>query len=187
MTAHSEHSTRARLPVHDVETAPGAGRAALAHQAVRVGKVINIFGTMANSPALMNVYDLVESHLAEHSTLDNATRQAIHLTVAAVNDCDYCQAAYTGAAKSAGFTVEETIAIRQGALGDHPKLQALITLTRQIADNRGYVDETVWSDTLEAGWSEEEILDAYTDVVRTILTNYFNHLVGTELDLPPAP
>jgi alkylhydroperoxidase family enzyme len=72
-------------------------------------------------------------------------------------------------------------------LPDDPKLQALITLTRQIADNRGYVDESVWSDALEAGWSEEEILDAYTDVVRTILTNYFNHLVGTELDLPPAP
>ena len=185
MTA--EHTTRTRLPVHDVETAPAASRAALAHQAARVGKVINIFGTMANSPALMNIYDLVESQLAEHSNLDDATRQAIHLTVAAVNDCDYCQAAYTGAAKRAGFTVDETIAIRQGALSGHPKLQPLITLTRQIADNRGYVDESVWSDALEAGWSEEEILDAYTDVVRTILTNYFNHLVGTELDLPPAP
>jgi AhpD family alkylhydroperoxidase len=187
MTAHSEHITRTRLPVHDVENAPEASREALAHQAARVGKVINIFGMMANSPALMNVYDLVESHLAEHSTLDDATRQAIHLTVAAVNDCDYCQAAYTGAAKRAGFTVDETIAIRQGALPDRPKLQALITLTRQIADNRGYVDESVWSDVLESGWSEEEILDGYIEVVRTILTNYFNHMVGTELDLPPAP
>jgi AhpD family alkylhydroperoxidase len=187
MTAQSEHTTRTRLAVLDVESAPEASREALARQATRVGTVINIFGTMANSPALMNVYDLVESYLAEHSTLDDATRQAIHLTVAAVNDCDYCQAAYTGAAKRAGFTVDETIAIRQGALPDHPRLQALMTLTRQIADNRGYVDEAVWSDALEAGWSEEEILDAYTEVVRTILTNYFNHLVGTELDLPPAP
>ncbi len=187
MTAQSEHITRARLPVHDVSTAPEASREALARRSARGGQVINIFGAMANSPALMNVYDLVESHLAEHSNLDNATRQAIHLTVAAVNDCDYCQAAYTGAAKRAGFTVEETIAIRQGALPDHPKLQALIALTRQIADNRGQVDGSVWSDALEAGWSNEEILDAYTDVVRTLLTNYFNHLVGTELDLPPAP
>ncbi len=187
MRAQPEHVTGTRLRVHDVETAPEASRDALARQAARVGKVINIFGAMANSPALMNVYDLFESHLAEHSNLDNPTRQAIHLTVAAVNDCDYCQAAYTGAARRAGFTVEETIAIRQGALSGRPKLQALIGLTRQIADNRGYVDESVWSDALEAGWSEEEILDAYTDVVRTILTNYFNHLVGTELDLPPAP
>lgn len=187
MTARSEHTTRSRLSVHDLESAPEASRAALAKQAKRVGKIINIFGAMANSPVLMNVYDLVETHLAEHSNLDNAARQAIHLTVATVNDCDYCQAAYTGAAKRAGFNINETIAIRQGALPDHPKLQALLTLSRQIADNRGYVDESVWSDALDAGWDEEEILDAYTEVVRTILTNYFNHLVGTELDLPPAP
>ncbi len=187
MTAQSEHVTRARLPIHDVSSAPEASREALARRSARGSRAINIFGAMANSPALINVYDLFESHLAEHSNLDNATRQAIHLTVAAVNDCDYCQAAYTAAAKRAGFTVEEAIAIRQGALPDKPKLQALITLTRQIADNRGYVDESVWSDALEAGWSEEEILDTYADVVRTILTNYFNHMVGTELDLPPAP
>ncbi|MEX1043273.1 MAG: carboxymuconolactone decarboxylase family protein [Acidimicrobiia bacterium] len=185
MTA--EHTTTSRLTVHDLDSAPEASRAALANQAKRVGKVINIFGAMANSPALMNVYDLVETHLAEHSNLDNAARQAIHLTVAAVNDCDYCQAAYTGAAKKAGFSIEETVAIRQGSLPDNPKLQALLTLSRQIADNRGCVDESVWSDALAAGWSEEEILDAYVEVVRTILTNYFNHLVGTELDLPPAP
>lgn len=187
MTARPEHTTRSRLTVHDLDSAPEASKDALANQAKRVGKVINIFGAMANSPALMNIYDLVETHLANHSKLDNATRQAIHLTVAAVNDCDYCQAAYTGAAKKAGFTVEETLAIRQGAVPDQPKLQSLLALTRQIADNRGYVDESVWSDALDAGWSEEEILDAYVETVRTILTNYFNHLVGTELDLPPAP
>lgn len=38
--------------------------------------------------------------------------------------------------------------------------------------------------------TSEEILDAYADVVRTILTNYFNHLVDTDHDLgevPPLP
>lgn len=187
MTAPSQETTRSRVAVHDLDSAPEVSRQPLANQAKRVGKVINIFGAMANSPALMSVYDRVESHLAEHSNLDDATRQAIHLTVAAVNDCDYCQAAYTGAAKKAGFTVEETIAIRAGAMPERPKLEALLALSRQIADNRGYVDDSVWAAALDAGWGEEEILDAYTDVIRTILTNYFNHMVRTELDLPPAP
>lgn len=47
-------------------------------------------------------------------------------------------------------------------------------------------DET-WSAALEAGWSERELLEGYAEVVRTIMTNYVNHLVGTELDLPAAP
>lgn len=106
--------------------------------------------------------------------------------VAAINECGYCQAAYTGAAK-AGFGEEDTIRIRLGSLPADPKLDALLTLCRQIADNRGYVDDSVWAAALEAGWSTEEIVDAYAEVVRTVLTNYFNHLVGTELDLPAPP
>jgi hypothetical protein len=34
---------------------------------------------------------------------------------------------------------------------------------------------------------DRQLLEALGEVVRTTLTNYFNHLVGTELDLPPAP
>jgi AhpD family alkylhydroperoxidase len=145
---------------------------------------------MANSPVLMEMYDIVETHLAKNSNLDNATRQAIHLTVAAVNDCAYCQSAYTGAAVAAGFALDETVQIRQGAVRGKAKLTALLTLARQIADNRGWVDDSVWDGALAAGWTREEILDAHADVVRTILTNYFNHLVDTELDLsevPPLP
>ncbi|MEX2252382.1 MAG: carboxymuconolactone decarboxylase family protein [Acidimicrobiia bacterium] len=179
-----------KVPIHDLETAPIGSREPLSRQSERIGRVINIFGAMANSPVLIEMYDLIETHLAKNSNLDNATRQAIHLTVAAVNDCDYCQAAYTGAAKAAGFDIEETIQIRQGKVEGQPKLTALLTLCRQIADNRGWVDDSVWARAIGAGWTVEEILDAYSDVVRTILTNYFNHLVNTEHDLsevPPLP
>lgn len=176
-----------RVPIHNVDTAPVGSRGPLTRQSERMGRVINVFGAMANSPTLMELYDLVETHLAKNSNLDNATRQAIHLTVAAVNDCDYCQSTYTGAAKAAGFDTDETIQIRQGWVEGQPKLTALLRLARQIADNRGSVDESTWSGAVAAGWSSEEILDAYSDVVRTILTNYFNHLVATEHDLPQAP
>lgn len=179
-----------KVPIHDLDSAPIGSRAPLARQAERVGKVINIFGAMANSPLLMEMYDLVETHLAKNSSLDNATRQAIHLTVAAVNDCLYCQSAYTGAALAAGFDLDETVQIRQGKVAEDPRLSALLILARQIADNRGWVDHSAWESALSAGWTTEQILDAYADVVRTIFTNYFNHLVDTEHDLaevPPLP
>ena len=108
----SQHISR--VPVHDIESAPPGSRDPLTREAERVGKVINIFGGMANSPTLMEMYDLVETHLPKNSNLDGATREAIHLTVAAVNDCDYCQAAYTGAARAVGFEEAETVQIRHG-------------------------------------------------------------------------
>lgn len=94
----------ARVSYHDVENAPEPSREPLQRQSQRVGKTINIFGAMAHSPAVIGLYDAVEGYLAENSSLDSATRAAIHLTVANVNDCSYCQAAYTSAAKASGFS-----------------------------------------------------------------------------------
>jgi AhpD family alkylhydroperoxidase len=177
----------ARVPIHSIDEAPAASAEPLERQSQRVGKTINIFGAMAHSPALIGLYDAAEELLAERSNLDRRTREAIHLTVANVNECDYCQAAYTGAAKAQGFSDEQTIEIRRGTVDGDDALSALLAVARELAANKGHVEETTWQRALDAGWSDVELLDAYADVVRTILTNYFNHLVGTELDLPPAP
>jgi AhpD family alkylhydroperoxidase len=176
-----------RVPYHTIDDAPEASRDALERQSERVGKTINIFGAMAHSPAVIGLYDAAENLLAERSNLDAKIREAIHLTVANVNDCAYCQAAYTGAAKANGFSAEETIQIRKGEVESDAKLTALLSIARQIAANRGHVDDSTWQAALDAGWSDVEVLDAYADVVRTVMTNWFNHLVDTELDLPAAP
>lgn len=173
-----------RVPIHDLDSAPHGSLGPLSRQAQRVGRVLNIYGAMANSPALIELYDLVETHLAENSSLDNATRQAIHLAVSAVNECDYCQVAYGGAARAAGFEALQITQIREGNVAGRARLTALLTLCRQIAENRGWVDESAWAGAVGAGWTVGEILDAYSEVVRTILTNYFNHLVDTEPEPP---
>jgi AhpD family alkylhydroperoxidase len=135
---------------------------------------------------LIELYDAMENVLRERSSLDDATRQAIHLAVANANACEYCEAAYTGAARRAGFSADQAADIRRGSVSDG-KLDALLRVCREIAEHNGYVQDATWKAAVEAGWSERQILEAYADVVRTVLTKYFNHLVGTELDLPPAP
>lgn len=176
-----------RVPVHTVEDAPAESRDTLEGLGKRVGKVINIFGEMAHAPALLESYAALEQTLSERSSLGEPVRQAIHLTVANANGCEYCQAAYTGAAKAAGHSDGDAIAIRRGHLPDDHKLTALLQVSREIATEKGYVDDRTWKEAIEAGWSEKELLEAYAEVVRTILTNYFNHFVGTELDLPTPP
>ena len=177
----------ARVPTHRIDDAPQASREPLERQSERVGKTINIFGAMAHSPALIGAYDAVETVLAERTSLDPAVRPALHLTVANVNQCGYCQAAYTGAAKGAGYTEEQTFEIRRGKLAGDDRLTALLTFAREIAERQGYVADGTWQDTLDAGWDEQQLLDAFAEVIRTTLTNWFNHLNGTELDLPEAP
>lgn len=176
-----------RVPVHTVDSAPDAAKDNLRALTERVGKTLNIFGEMAHAPVVLDSYVQLEHRLSADSTLDQRTRAALHLTVANVNGCDYCQAAYTSQAKASGFTDEDAIAIRAGAIDGDPPLQAAVAVARQIAADKGYVDDTTWTAAVDAGWSDAQLLEVFVEVVRTIFTNYFNHLVGTELDLPAAP
>ena len=177
----------ARVPIYDLTSAPEGSRSALERQSTRVGRTLNIFGAMANAPALIGMYDAVEMVLGSESSLGEPARQAIHLTVAAVNDCEYCQAAYTGAARANGFTIEQTIEIRKGFVSGRDELTALLRVAREIAKHRGHVSQRVWDAAQSAGWGHRQILEVYAEVIRTLLTNYFNHMVDTDLDLSPAP
>lgn len=176
-----------RVPVHTVDTAPEAAKENLRALTERVGKTLNIFGEMAHAPVVLDSYVQLESRLSSESSLGQRTRAALHLTVASVNDCDYCQAAYTGQAKASGFSDRDAIAIRTGDLDTDPGLHAAIALAREIAAGKGHVDDVTWKTALDAGWSDAQLLEVFMEVVRTIFTNYFNHLVGTDLDLPAAP
>jgi AhpD family alkylhydroperoxidase len=176
-----------RIPAHDVDGAPEASRDALKVLEGKFGKVMNIHGGMAHAPAMLALYTSAEAAIAEHTSLERSTREAIHLAVATVNDCGYCQAAYTASCKRAGLTEEQTVKIRRNEVDFDPALSALLLVVREAAADKGYVDDRTWQAALDAGWSTEQLVEAFADTVRTILTNYFNHFAGTELDLPPAP
>jgi AhpD family alkylhydroperoxidase len=122
-----------RVPVHAVDSAPDAAKDNLRALTERVGKTLNIFGEMAHAPLVLDTYVQLESRLASASTLGQPTRAAIHLTVANVNECEYCQAAYTGQAKASGFSDDEATAIRAGTIDSDPQLRTAIALARLAA------------------------------------------------------
>jgi AhpD family alkylhydroperoxidase len=178
--------TVTRIPVHTVESAPEGSRDVLEALEAKFGKVLNIHGAMAHSPAVLQTYAAIQSALQDHATLDARTREAIALAVAAVDECSYCQAAHTAGGKAAGLTGQETVDIRRGTVDD-PALDALLALVREQAAHVGHVEDSTWQQALDAGWSDAQLTETSAVVALNLFTNYFNHLVGTELDLRPAP
>lgn len=81
----------------------------------------------------------------------------------------------------------EMIAIRRGEAEFDAKLDALLTLARQYTTNIGSVEDASWQAALDAGWSDEQLTELSAHVTLNLLTNYFNHFVETDLDLPAAP
>lgn len=51
----------------------------------------------------------------------------------------------------------------------------------------GHVTDATWQAALDAGWTDVELTETAAVVALNLFTNYFNHLVQTDLDLPPAP
>lgn len=176
-----------RVPAHDVDSAPAASRDTLKQLEASYGQVLNIFGEMAHSPAVLNAFAAFERALAEDGTLTEADKQAVRLAVSGYHDCHYCQSAYTMAAKAAGLSEQQTVELRQGTASFDDALDALVRLAREAVAHRGAIDDGTWQRALDAGWRDDQLLEAYANVARTFLTNGFNHLVHTELDVPPAP
>lgn len=175
-----------RFPVHDLDTAPAASRDTLAVLEQRVGRILNIYGGMAHSPAVLAAYRGLKAAISDYGTFDEATQQAIALAVAAVDECDYCQAAHTAAGQRAGLTLVQTVAIRAAGPVE-PRLDALLAVARQAAGNVGTIDDQTWQEALDGGWTDTQLAELFVHVAANLFTNYFNHYNRTDLDLPAAP
>lgn len=178
----------ARVPVHSIADAPEQSSAALEALAKRThGRVLNIHGEMANAPAVVHAYNALRTVLADYGTFDDRTRNAIALAVSAVDGCEYCESAYTLSARRSGLTADQIMEARRGAVTFDPRLATLLAVVRQVASDTGYVEDSVWQEAIDAGWSDAQLIESFAYVIATIFTNYFNHMVGTELDMPAVP
>ncbi|MEV0946910.1 carboxymuconolactone decarboxylase family protein [Rhodococcus sp. NPDC049939] len=176
-----------RIPVHTTDSAPEGSSERLQVLAKKYGRVLNIHGEMAHSPVVIAAYCGIIDAIAQHGSFDARTREAIALAVGAVDCCEYCQSAHTMAGTRAGLTEEQTIAIRRGDDDFDDKLGAMLKVVREAAQKVGEVDDRTWNAALTAGWSEDELAEAFAHLAVNMFTNYFNHYVETELDVPPAP
>jgi AhpD family alkylhydroperoxidase len=176
-----------RIPVHTTATAPEDSVALAEKLGQKHGKLLNIHAEMADSPAVIAAYDGISTAIATHGTLDARTREAIALAVGHENGCDYCQAAHTGAARRAGLSIDETIAIRANTIDFDDKLAALTGLVREAARNTGSVSAGTWDDAIAAGWTRAELSETFAHLAINLYTNFFNHYAETELDIPHAP
>ena len=177
----------ARIPVHTLESTPENSRDALASLKNQLGKVLNIHGAMAHSPVVLQSFMALQHTIADHGTFDPRTREAIALVVGHANHCQYCEAGHTLAAKAAGLTEAQTVAVRAGHIDFDPKLAALLDVAREATTTQGHVQDATWQTALDAGWTDTELTELSIHVSLNLFTNYFNHMVDTDLDLPPAP
>src|SRR5499427_10333043 len=130
-----------RFAVHTSHTAPVASRPLLEGIERSYGFVPNLFGVFAESPAALRgalaIYEAFST-----SSLAPAEQQLVMLAVSEANDCEYCVAAHSTLAKRLAKVDPALVGAtrRREPLAD-PKLDALVTFTRKVVEQRGVLAE----------------------------------------------
>jgi len=165
------------------DTAAGPEAAAL-FTAIKgkIGMVPNLYRVAANQPAVLTGLLGLGEALGRGS-FDARTREAIALTVAGANACDYCASAHAAISAELKVAPETVTAHLAGRSGD-PHTAAILRLAKAIVAAKGIVADADLDAARTAGLSEADIVETVGNVVANTFTNYLNHVAATDIDFP---
>lgn len=146
------------------------------------GAVINMFGTVAHSPAALKSM-LGSFQALGDGRIDAALGEKIAVAIANRNDCEYCLSAHTVLGTKAGESPAAMEAARTGQAAD-PRTQAALDFALAVVENRGHVDAGALDRLRTAGFDDEEIVEIVAHIALNLFTNYVNVVFGVDVDFP---
>ena len=177
MTIKTEVS---RFHIHDELTAPDDSAKLIKGIQTAGGAVSKFLGVIAESPATLRAYTRMRAEL-HHGDLPQPTRERIGLATAARRDDAYTLNQYTTTARQAGLGLDEIGRARDFESEDE-KEQALLTLLRATIAYDEPVPQYLVEEAREAGWTDEEILEAVAEVALTEFQSLFASAAALPLE-----
>ena len=174
MTIKTDYS---RFDVHDVLTAP-EGSVKILEGVSRTGEITKFIGVLAGAPAALRAYARMR-HELRGGTLPRATRERIALAVAERRGDPYSIAQHARTARDAGLGLDEVSRARAFRSADS-KEAALLTFLEAVLATDGRPSAHLGEEAREAGWSDEQLLEAVADVA----LNEFQSLISNAAALP---
>lgn len=151
------------------------------------GRSWNVFGGLANNPAVLEGL-LALSAAQGRSGLSDAERELISIEMSRVNGCHYCVPAHRFVAAELGFDREamDTAASGEELPGDGPDA-VLLRLVRRMTETRGKLEDDEFQAFQDQGVTPEKMIAVIGEIAVCTVTNTFNRLAQTELDDYLAP
>jgi AhpD family alkylhydroperoxidase len=174
MTVKTDYS---RFDVHDVLTAP-EGSVKILEGVSRTGEITKFIGVLAGAPAALRAYARMR-HELRGGNLPRATRERIALAVAERRGDPYSIAQHARTARDAGLGLDEVSRARAFRSADE-KEAALLTFIEAVLATDGRPSAHLGEEAREAGWTDEELLEAVADVA----LNEFQSLISNAAALP---
>jgi alkylhydroperoxidase family enzyme len=167
-----------RFQVHDELTAPERSAPVLKGAVSSGGQLPNFLGVLGGAPAALRAYVRFRSEL-RHGSLSWATAQRIALAVAEHQGSEYALATLQRTAKEAGLGLDEIALAREFDSRDEREMM-LLRYVKALLESDGPPPLHVHEEAREAGWTDEQILEAVAHVALAS----FGNLVTRAANLP---
>jgi alkylhydroperoxidase family enzyme len=151
-------TTMSRFQIHDELTAPEGSVAVLRGALATGGQLPNFLGVLAGAPAALRGYARFRSEL-RRGTLRLPTLERISLAVSEHYGSDPGIALHSRTARSAGLGLDEVAAAREFNSGDRTEA-ALLHYLKAIMEGHGGPPMHLHEEAREAGWSDEQLIEA---------------------------
>jgi uncharacterized peroxidase-related enzyme len=165
-----------------IVTAPEASKPVLEKIQKSFGFIPNLMAIFANNPTVLQGY-LALDGVYEKGSFTPRERQLILLAASVENHCNYCAAAHSTVAKGALHTPADVVsAIRNNTAVPDTKLNALVTLVKELVRERGYAkDETIRA-FIAAGYTKEQVMELLLGIAMKTISNYLDHISPAPID-----
>lgn len=149
-----------------------------------LGFVPNLYAYYAKNDTALQDYLSFQNRA---STLSKKEIEVVNLVVSEYNGCGYCLSAHTVVAGLNGFSKDETLEIRKGALSTNPKLDALAHFTLAVVSNKGRVSRQQKEDFFAVGYTEPNLIDIVLKIGDKVVSNFIHNITDLAIDFPAAP
>ncbi|MBD3625551.1 MAG: carboxymuconolactone decarboxylase family protein [Rhodobacteraceae bacterium] len=170
--------------IHTVETAPDASKPLLSQALKSTGRIANLHGVMAESPALLEGYQTLHRLALDKTGFSPAERTVIWQSINVEHACHYCVPAHTAIAESEKVDADVTEALRDEQPLNDPRLEALRAFTLAVVRKRAQLSPGDEQAFRQAGYDDRAILDVIAIVAQKVMSNYTNAIFGTPVDAP---
>jgi alkylhydroperoxidase family enzyme len=167
-----------RFQIHDDLTAPEGSVPVLRGALASGGQLPNFLGVLAGSPAALRAYARFRSEL-RHGRLTLPTLERIALAVAEHYHSEPGIELHSRAARNAGLALDEVALARQFSSKDEREA-ALLRYLQALVEGGGKPPMHLHEEAREAGWDDEQILEA----IAAVALEGFTAMVNVAGEIP---
>jgi AhpD family alkylhydroperoxidase len=167
-----------RFHIHDELSAPEGSVPVLKGALATGGQLPNFLGVLAGSPAALRAYARFRSEL-RHGALERQTLERIALAVAEHYNSEPGIAMHSRTARAAGLGIDEVALAREFESRDEREA-ALLRYLRELVQRSGRPPMHLHEEAREAGWTDEQILEA----IAYVALEGFTAMINVAGDVP---